>query len=124
MRTPRTRRDRWNSERRINPYITEARLRERFWHEFRIEMELIGARLRRVRLDRGYSIVAVAKVLSIPKRRLAMIERGMYKHFTLPHLDVLCQLYQTTRSDVLSIIPDACFENVEYWKYRSPPDPV
>jgi len=119
MRTYLPGKGRWNSERRINPYITEARARERFWHEFRIEMELIGARLCKVRHDRGYSINAAAGALRVSKNRLAMIERGVYKHFQLPHLYLLCQLYGVTTVDILSIIPDACFEGVEYWKYRS-----
>src|SRR4051812_12141170 len=110
MKTTSHRKDRWNTERQINPYITEARARERFWHEFRIEMELIGAQLRRVRVTSGYSLAAVAKALKMPKRRLAMIERGVYKHFTTPDLYQLCQLYQTTTYEILSIIPDACYE--------------
>jgi hypothetical protein len=124
MKTYRQRKDQWTSERRINPYVTEARFRERFWQEFRIEMELIGARLRRVRLTKGYSLATAAGVLKMPKRRLAMIERGVYKHFTTPDLYRMCQLYGTSTVDVLSVIPDACFDSVEFWKYRRPHDPA
>jgi DNA-binding XRE family transcriptional regulator len=116
------RRDRWNAERTINPYVTEARARERFWQEFRIEMELIGARFRKVRLDHGYSLESVAKALKIPKRRLSQIERGMYKHFEIIHLDTLCEHYNTTRTHILSVLPGANLEGVEYWKYREPDD--
>jgi len=100
------RKNRWSPERSVNPRIVEARARERYWHEFRIEMELIGARLRRLRMDQGYSLVYLAQVIGIPKRRLYQIECGRYKHFATPHLHTLCWLYGTTQADVLDLIPD------------------
>jgi len=68
-------------------------------------MELIGARLRRLRMDQGYSLVYVAQVIGIPKRRLYQIERGSYKHFEVPHMQSLCWLYGTTQKEVLDVIP-------------------
>jgi transcriptional regulator with XRE-family HTH domain len=108
----------WIKERQINPYIAEARARERRWNEFKMEIELVGAQLRRVRLNRGYTIATVANALKMSKRRLDMIECGAYKHFTTPDLYRLCQFYETTTTEVLSVT-NATFQNIEPRKIRS-----
>jgi len=108
------RRDRWNAERRTNSNISRARHRERTQFDFRIEMELIGARLRRLRMDKGYSLESVAKAIKMPKHRLHKIERGLYIHFSLPDLHSLSQHYGTSTAEIFSVIPDGLFEDLEY----------
>jgi len=104
----------WTPERKTNPYIVEARRRERFWLDFRLESELIGARLRRLRIDKGYSLEFVAKTIRMSKIRLYKIEHGQYLHFEAPDLAALSHLYYTTQMEVLSVIPDSLFEDPDY----------
>jgi len=108
------RKDRWNTERKVNPNISQARQRERTRFDFRIEMELIGARLRRLRMDKGYSLESTAKALKMPKRRLHKIEYGLYVHFGLSDLCKLSKHYDTSTVEILSVIPDGMFEDLVY----------
>jgi transcriptional regulator with XRE-family HTH domain len=77
-------------------------------------MELIGARLRRLRTEKGCSLEAVAKAVRIPKRRLYRTETGTYLHFDLPCLRRLSHYYGVPQKEILSAIPDALFEDLKY----------
>jgi len=90
-------------------YLAQAQCREHFWVDFRIEMELVGAQLRRLRQRREYRLEMVAKFLRIPAARLYKIECGTYRHFQLCHLQRLSALYGTTPEAILSIIPGTSF---------------
>jgi hypothetical protein len=97
--------NRWNAERRLNPYLSQALERKRFWLSYSTEFELIGAQLRRLRLDKGYGIEWVAKAIRMPTARLFRIEQGAYMHFELCHLQRLSALYDTSPLAILSVIP-------------------
>jgi hypothetical protein len=95
----------WSTERRLNPYLSQAMERKRFWLSYSTEFELIGAQLRRLRMDRGYGIEWVAKAIRMPTTRLFRIEQGAYMHFELCHLQRLSALYDTSSLAILSVIP-------------------
>jgi len=95
-----------------NQHLSQASARERFQSDFRIDMELIGAELRRLRKEKGLSIESVAKAVRMPKYRLCKIEHGMYIHFDLRHFYSLSSFYSVSPSEILSIIPDARFEDL------------
>jgi hypothetical protein len=112
MRTTSASRDALGNTRLSNPHLSQAREREHFQFDFRIEMELIGAELRRLRKEKGLSIESVAKAARMPKFRLCKIEHGMYIHFGLELLYGLSALYGVSPLEVLSVIPDARFEDL------------
>ena len=68
---------------------------------------------RRLRLDKGYTLVSVAKALRMPKYRLCRIEHGMYIHLGLVELYKFSELYDVSPLEILSVIPDATFENLD-----------
>jgi hypothetical protein len=105
---------RTTTERKTNSYICQAKYRERSQYDFRIEMELIGARLRRLRMDNGYSIESIAKAIRMPKIRLHKIERGLYIHFGVSDLYKLTHHYGTSAVEILSILPDTLFDHFDY----------
>jgi len=97
-----------------NPYLAQARERERCRFDFSIEMDLIGAEFRRLRKEKGLSIEAVAKALRMRKYRLCLIEHGLYIHLDVPQLRGLSAHYGVSHLDILSVIPDAMFENIDH----------
>jgi len=107
------REDRWTMPRTLNPYISEALQRKRHQADYQTEMELVGAYLRALRMERGYTLDAVAKALKMPKGRLYKIERGTYPHFNVPYLYSLADHYDTSVAGILSAIPAARFDNVD-----------
>jgi DNA-binding XRE family transcriptional regulator len=113
-RSSRDKRSQGNSPRRVNPFISEARSRERASADFQTQMELIGAKFRSLRTEKGYGLESVAKVLGISKHRLNKIECGTYVHFGLPLFYALTEYYGITTSDVLSVIPDASFMDLKH----------
>jgi len=104
---------RWDKERTLNPYISEANHRKRAQADFKTEMELIGTELRRLRMEKGYSPDVVAKALKIPKGRLHKIECGTYPHFDVPQLYNLSDHYGASPSAILSVIPNTNFSNMD-----------
>ena len=95
-----------------NKYLSQATEREHFQFDFRIEMELIGAELHRLRKEKGLSIESVAKAVRMPKYRLCKIEHGMYIHFDLRHFYSLSSFYSVSPSEILFVIPDARFQDL------------
>lgn len=91
----------------------QAANREHVRFDFQNEMALIGAELRRLRMEQGCSIVSAAKAAKIPKYRLACIEHGTYIHFGLPDLYRLAALYGVSALDIVSIIPGTSFEGLD-----------
>jgi hypothetical protein len=103
-----------DTEGSLKMYLSQAWYRKRFWLCYRIEFELIGAQLRRLRKEKGYSIESAAKTIRMPAYRLYKIECGMYIHFELRHLQRLGKLYNATSLEILSVIRDGSFENLSY----------
>jgi glyoxylate utilization-related uncharacterized protein len=97
-----------------SPYIAQTSTRERYRFDFQNEMALIGAELRRLRTERGLSIVSAAKAAKISKYRLACMEHGAYIHFGLPDLYRLAELYGVSALDIMSVIPGANFEDIDF----------
>ena len=95
-----------------NHYQAEARERQRLWHEYSDQMEMIGAELRRLRIEKGLSLEAVARAMKMSKYRLCKIEHGLYASFDLNQLYPLSALYGVSPLEVLSIIPDSMFDKI------------
>jgi hypothetical protein len=95
-------------------YIAEARARKQAWRDFRLQIGWIGAQLWRLRQAKGYGIDYVAKALKMSKHRVAKIEHGTYIHFGIRDLQRLSALYGSTPVEVLSVIPDTWFEDLDY----------
>jgi hypothetical protein len=94
-------------------YIAEARAREQAWRDYRLDIGWIGAELWRLRRQKGYGIDYVAQALKMPKYRVAKIEHGMYIHFDVRDLHRLSNLYGTTVAEVLAVIPNGRFEDMD-----------
>src|SRR5688572_18663071 len=94
---------------RSNIYLAQAWYRKRFWFDFRVEFELIGAQLNRLRRREGYNIETAAKAAGMRAYKLYKIEQGVYIHFELRHLQRLGRLYNTTTREILSVIPHGVF---------------
>jgi len=73
---------------------------------------LIGEQLRRLRIDKGYGLEAVAKAVRMSKFRLYKIEHGKYLHFDVRQLNRLKEYYYTSLTEILSVIPDTSFDNL------------
>jgi len=98
----------------MSPHRTQAHARERHRFDFQNEMTLIGTELRRLRKERVFTIESVARALKISKYRLARIEHGMYIHLDIPGLYQLAEHYNVSPFDILSVIPNTTFENLNY----------
>ena len=94
-------------------YLAQMHNRESGRFDFQIAMDLIGAELRRLRLEQGLTIDATAKAVRMSKYRLYQIELGLYIHLGVPQLRRLCAHYGVSHRQVLQIIPDTRFGDID-----------
>ena len=94
-------------------HLAPAHNRESARLDFQVAMDLIGAEFRRLRLERGLTINAVAKAVRMPKYRLYQIELGLYIHLDVSQLHRLCARYGVSHLQVLQIIPGTLFGDID-----------
>jgi hypothetical protein len=92
----------------------QAKARELSRFDFQLAIDLIGAELRRLRLEQELTIDQVAKALKMRKYRLCQIEYGMYIHFDIPQIRRLAAHYGVSHLEVLDVIPGTMFGNLKY----------
>ena len=95
---------------KTNRHVSQAAARKRHGFAYQAEMDLIGAEFRRLRLEKGLTIGAVAQAMGMRKYRICQIEHGMYIHFDLGQLYRLSAHYGVSHLDVLAVIPGTTFK--------------
>ena len=94
-------------------HVTQARTREVQRFDYQNDLALIGTELRRLRKTLGHTIELVARAIKMSKYRLCRIEHGMYIHLGLPDLYRLAEYYGVSPLDILAVIPNSAFENLD-----------
>ena len=102
------------SRAQLGQCLTQAANRESLRIDYEKDLLLIGTELRRLRMALGHTVELVARAIKMSKYRLCRIEDGMYIHFGLPDLYRLAEHYGVSPLDILAVIPNSAFENLDY----------
>lgn len=96
----------------------EAYYWKNVFSDYENELKLICAELRRRRIEKGYSLGSISRILRIPKRRLYKIECGNYPYVSPTYFWIMAAIYGASPREILSVIPGFRFQDVDYLDKR------